>query len=111
MDRLKRVHITPRSNGCLEKFHRTLKSMLKGCGEKYSRDWDALLPRVMFAYREVPVEGFGYSPFELLFGGIGEGVLQLIKKAWLKDDLFDHVKSSNIIDFFIIHQRADTNFC
>jgi len=28
-------------------------------------------------------------------------VLQLIKKAWLKDDLLDHVKSTNTIDFVL----------
>ena len=62
-------------------------------------DWNTLLPWVMFAYREVPVDGLGYSPFKLLFDRNVKGVLQLIKKAWLKDDLLDHVKSTNIIDF------------
>ena len=35
--------------------------MRKACGETYPGDWDNLLPWFIFAYREVPVEGFGYS--------------------------------------------------
>jgi len=48
----------PQTNVCLESFHRTLKGMLKGCLETYKRDWDLLLPWVIFVYREVPVEGW-----------------------------------------------------
>ena len=86
--------------GCLERFHRTVKSMLKACGETYHGDWDNLLPWVMFAFREVPVEGLGYSPFELLFGRNVKGVLQL-NKTGLRDDLLDNVKATNIIDFML----------
>ena len=84
----------PQSNSCMECFHRTLKSMLKAFGETYPGDWDNLFPWVMFAYREVPVEGLGYSPFELLFGRNVKGVLQLVKKSWLRDDLLDNVKAT-----------------
>jgi len=47
----------PQCSGCLERFHRTLKSMLKGVGETFPGDWDQLLPWVLFASAEVPVEG------------------------------------------------------
>ena len=57
----------PQSNGCLERFHRTLKSMLKGVGETFSGDWNQLLPWVLYAYREVPVEGLLFSPFDLKY--------------------------------------------
>jgi len=77
----------PQSNGCLERFHRTLKSMLKGCGETFPGDWDQLLPWVLFSYREVPVENLGFSPFELVFGRNVKGILQLIKNSWLHDDM------------------------
>jgi len=50
----------------------------------------------MFAFSEVPVEGLGYSPFELLFG-----ILRLIKKSCLRKDLLENVKSTNIIDLFL----------
>src|SRR6218665_1861797 len=104
---IKISHYDPQSNGCLERFHRTLKSTLKGCREKYSGDWDTLLPWppwVMFANREAPVEGFGYSPFQLLFCRNVKNILQLFKKAWLKDNLLGHVKSTNII-YFVLFLR------
>src|SRR6218665_2637204 len=71
----------PQSNGCLERFHRTLKSMLKGIGETFPGDWDQLLPWVLFAYREVPVEGLVFSPFDIVFGRNIKGVFQLIKNS------------------------------
>jgi len=91
----------PQTNGCLERFHRTLKGMLKGCLETYEGDWDLLLPWVLFAYREVPVEGLGFSPFELVFGRNVKGVLQLIKKSWLDSNALDHVKSVNVIEYIL----------
>jgi len=60
--------------------------MLKGVGETFPGDWDHLLPWVVFAYREVPVEGLFFSLFDLVFGRNIKGVLQLIKQSWLKDD-------------------------
>jgi transposase InsO family protein len=91
----------PQTNGCLERFHRTLKSMLKGCGETFPGDWDQLLPWVLFSYREVPVENLGFSPFELVFGRNVKGILQLIKNSWLHDDMLASHKSQNIIDFVL----------
>jgi len=69
----------PQSNGCLERFHRTLKSMLKEIEKLFSGDWNQLLPWVLFAYREVLVEGLLFSPFDIVFVRNIKGVLQLIK--------------------------------
>ena len=35
---------------------------------KEGKDWDQLLPYLLFAYREVPQSSTGFSPFELLYG-------------------------------------------
>ena len=32
------------------------------------KDWDKLIPYILFAYREVPQESTGFFPFELLYG-------------------------------------------
>ena len=31
------------------------------------KDWDKVLPYVLFAYQEVPQSSTGFSPFELLY--------------------------------------------
>ena len=32
------------------------------------KDWDRMLPYLLFAYREVPQSSTGVSPFEVLYG-------------------------------------------
>ena len=45
-----------------------LKSMLRKFVNSREKDWDQYIPYLLFAYREVPQESTGFSPFELLFG-------------------------------------------
>ena len=72
----------PQSNGCLERFHRTLKSMLRALADKFPDAWDDALPWVLFSYRECPVETLGFSPFELVYSFPVRGPLALIKSVW-----------------------------
>ena len=91
----------PQSNGTLERFHRTLKSMLKALVDKYEMDWDQCLNWSLFAFREVPVETVGYSPFELLFGRNARRPLHLMKSLWT-EDLTDLTKAKpNVIDYML----------
>ncbi|KAJ8368294.1 hypothetical protein SKAU_G00083220 [Synaphobranchus kaupii] len=50
--------------------------------EADGRNWDQLLPFVLFAIREVPQASTGFSPFELLYGRRPRGLLDLAKEAW-----------------------------
>jgi len=45
-----------------------LKAMLRKLGSKKGKDWDRLLPYVLFVYHEVPQSTTGFSPFEFLYG-------------------------------------------
>lgn len=75
----------PMCNGLVEKFNGTLKSMLKKlCSEK-PQDWDRYIQALLFAYREVPQESLGYSPFELVYGRQLRGPLQILKELWSKE--------------------------
>ena len=88
----------PMTDGACERFNGTLKSMLTAICDQYPYSWDTVLPWVLFAYREVPVETLGCSPFELLFGRSVTGPLSLIKSAWTNDcDL--GLAKQNVIDF------------
>lgn len=67
------THVTsspyhPESQGALERFHQTMKSMLRKYCHKSQRDWDDGVPFVLFAAREAVQESLGFSPAELVFG-------------------------------------------
>ncbi|XP_048339157.1 uncharacterized protein LOC125425633 [Sphaerodactylus townsendi] len=50
--------------------------------DSHPQDWDEKLPQLLFAYREVPQESTGFSPFELMFGRRVRGPLDLVKERW-----------------------------
>ncbi|XP_075769237.1 uncharacterized protein LOC112544884 [Pelodiscus sinensis] len=72
----------PQTDGLVERFNRTLKGMLRKFAQDEPREWDKLLPALMFAVREVPQASLGYSPFELLYGRRPRGILDLVKEGW-----------------------------
>ena len=57
----------PQTDGLVERFNQTLKSMLRKAAVEEGKDWDKMLPYLLFAYREVPQASTGFSPFELLY--------------------------------------------
>ena len=75
----------PEGNGLVERFHSTLKAMLKKFVGECVKSWNKYLPYLPFAYREVPTESIGYSPFELLYGRTVRGPLAVIKETWLEN--------------------------
>ena len=70
------------TNGLVERFHSTLKAMLRKMCHERPKDWDRYLPALLFAYREIPQSSTGFSPFELLFGRTPRGPLQLVRDIW-----------------------------
>uniref|UniRef100_A0A803K005 Gypsy retrotransposon integrase-like protein 1 n=1 Tax=Xenopus tropicalis TaxID=8364 RepID=A0A803K005_XENTR len=72
----------PQTDGLVERFNKTLKGMLKKVVDKDGRNWDCLLPYLMFAIREVPQASTGFSPFELLYGRHPRGLLDVAKETW-----------------------------
>ena len=70
------------TDGLVERFNQTLKAMLRKTVTKEGKDWDRLVPFLLFAYREVPQVSTGFSPFELLYGSVVRGPLDVVKEAW-----------------------------
>ncbi|KAJ8040053.1 hypothetical protein HOLleu_14244 [Holothuria leucospilota] len=85
IDQIKSSAYHPESQGALERFHQTLKNMLKTYCHDNERDWDEGIPFVMFAARESIQESLGFSPFELVSGHTVRGPLKLLKEKWLSD--------------------------
>ena len=58
----------PQCDGMVERFNRTLKTMLRKHAADYGPQWDRYLPGVLWAYRNTPHESTGEKPSYLLFG-------------------------------------------
>ena len=76
----------PESQGALERFHQTLKNMIRSYCFDTNRDWDEGVHLLLFAVRESVQESLGYSPFELVFGHSVRGPLKLFKEKLLSHD-------------------------
>ena len=86
----------PESQGALERFHQTLKTMMKTYCYENDKDWDEGIPWLLFAYRESVQESLGFSPNELIFGHRVRGPLYLLKEKWLNPD----IEKTNVLEHF-----------
>lgn len=68
IDKQRTTAYKPSTNAAIERFHRTLNSMIGRVIEENHRDWDSLLPYVMAAYRSSRHESTQYSPNFLMMG-------------------------------------------
>ena len=84
----------PICNGLVERWNGTLKSMIKRLCQDQPKQWHRLINPVLFAYREVPQELTGFSPFQLLYGRSVRGPGTILKELWTKEVNIPEVKSS-----------------
>ena len=75
----------PESQGALERFHQTLKTMIKTYCFDTEKCWDKGIHLLLFAARESVQESLGFSSFELVFGHTVRGPLKLFKEKFLSD--------------------------
>ena len=76
----------PESQGALERFHQTLKNMIRAYCFQYEKQWDQGIHLLLFAVREAVQESLGFSPFELVFGRTVRGPLKVLKESWLREE-------------------------
>uniref|UniRef100_A0A669CS17 ribonuclease H n=1 Tax=Oreochromis niloticus TaxID=8128 RepID=A0A669CS17_ORENI len=86
----------PESQGALERFHQTLKSMMRKFCLESGKEWDEGLPLLLLAVRESVQESLGFSPAELVFGHTVRGPLLLLKENFLSDTDAPKV---NVLDY------------
>lgn len=72
----------PQSNGIVERWNGTFKAMLRHVIDEHGGDWDRYVPCLLWAYREVPHDVTGVSPFELMYGRVPQGPLSILRKSW-----------------------------
>ena len=76
----------PESQGALERFHQTLKNMIRSYCFDTEKDWDEGIHLLLFAVRESVQESLGFRPFELVFGHSVRGPLKFLKEKFLSND-------------------------
>ena len=68
VDKVRKTSYKASTNAAVERFHRTLNSLIGRTIEENQREWDSLLPYVMAAYWSSTHESTRYSPNYLTFG-------------------------------------------
>ncbi|CAG2220647.1 unnamed protein product [Mytilus edulis] len=68
IDKTRTTTYHPQSDGQVERFNRTLLSMLSKYVKENQRDWDVHLQKVMMGYRTSEHESTKFSPAYVLFG-------------------------------------------
>ncbi|KAL3992385.1 DnaJ-like proiein [Sarotherodon galilaeus] len=90
----------PESQGALERWHQTLKAMLRKYCLKSEKSWDEGVPFVLFAARDAVQESLGFSPSELVFGHRPRGPLKALKEAFLSPHGVSKVNVSRYVKHF-----------
>ena len=60
INRIRTSPYHPQTDGLVERFNKTLKSLLRKFIKGEGKDWDVMLPYLLFAYREAPQESTGF---------------------------------------------------
>ena len=68
VEQINTTPVHPQSNGKIERFHRTMKEMLRKLCNGDRPQWQAQLPQALAAYRNAVSTVTGYTPFFLYYG-------------------------------------------
>ena len=89
----------PESQGAIERFHQTLKNMIRTYCHDNDKDWDEGIPLLLFAARESVQDSLGFSPFELVFGHTVRGPLKLLKEKLISPQNIDINLLEYVVNF------------
>ncbi|ELR14136.1 integrase core domain containing protein [Acanthamoeba castellanii str. Neff] len=77
----------PQTDGMVERFNSTIENMLSKFVSDDQKDWDVLVPYVLFAYRSTTHEVTGESPFFLMYGREPYFPLDITLSLQVNDDM------------------------
>ena len=91
----------PESQGAIEIFCQTQKSMIKKFCLNNTSAWAKNLPFLLFAVRSAPNYSLGFLPFELVFGHQVRGPLEVFR------DVLEGYDTGNNLLGWISHSREE----
>ncbi|GFT66225.1 retrovirus-related Pol polyprotein from transposon 297 [Trichonephila clavipes] len=105
----------PQSNP-VERFHRTLKRLLRVLCLDAGSEWDKHLPSILLALRTVSHESTGYTPSELVYGKNLRTPETLVMEHWMEPEEEDQEleipyleNNSLVYDFEDVIQASELN--
>ncbi|KAJ1164557.1 hypothetical protein NDU88_004993 [Pleurodeles waltl] len=72
----------PQTDGLVERYNKTIKTVLRKVISEAGKDWEKKLPLVLYAIRTHVQASTGHSSFELLFGQQPRTVLEMLAEQW-----------------------------
>ncbi|XP_068206333.1 uncharacterized protein [Palaemon carinicauda] len=76
----------PQSQGVVERFHRTFKTMLRTYCCENEKEWDVYIPMLLFAVRDIVHSSLEYSPFQLVYVHQVRSPMEVIKNQLISDE-------------------------
>lgn len=107
IDKLRTSPYKPSTNGAVERFHRTLNSLIAKAVSQNQKDWDLHLPYLLAAYRASESESTGFSPNRLFLGReLNLPIDLVLGDSQMAPNLYTH-------DDFVSEQltRMQNDFC
>jgi len=74
------------SHGQIESTNQTVEQMLRKFIHQYKRNWDEILPYLLFAMRNAQIESTQFTPVELVYGHRLRDLLHVQKNCWANRD-------------------------
>lgn len=68
IEKTRSTSMHPQANGCVERFNRTLISMMKMYCQENQDSWDENLPQLLMAYRSSKHASTGFTPNHMMLG-------------------------------------------
>ena len=68
IEQIRTTAYKPSTNGCVERLHGTIHSMIGKVVDDNQKNWDEVIPYVMAAYRASVHDSTGYTPNFLTYG-------------------------------------------
>ena len=96
----------PQSQGAIERYHQTLKTMVKTYTVNCPGDWDVAMPLLLFAIRDSVNESTGFTPFELVYGHEVRGPLKMVK-----DRLLEPKEASEVLQYVAVFKDRLKTAC